>query len=354
LYNYLIVGHGIAGALLAHKLDALGKTFRIINDSRSNQSSSVAAGLYNPITGRKMIPTWMADQLFEELEPTYEKLERKLNGRFLYKIGIYRPFASAEQQNDWECKQSDDSYSHFVARLSTQPSAAIQVNDPLGGIHLKPAGYVDVNQLLTKSKNYFKDKGIYEESVFYEHKLTILGKHFDYENRQYKRLVFCNGIAAHRSKFFSWLPFNPVKGEMMNIRLKKPLDTIYNRGVFVLPKGAPDDDFLAKVGATYAHNFSDLEPTEKGKVQLTEKLSNLLMEDYDLLGMQAGVRPATLDRRPFLGNHPKYEHIYLFNGFGSKGVSMIPYFSNRMVDFIEQGKPLPSEVSIKRHSSLYN
>lgn len=348
MYDYLIIGHGLAGAILANRLEELGKRLMVINDSKANNSSTVAGGLYNPITGRKMVKTWLADQIFPEIEPTYESFENKFNARFLNKIGIYRPFFSQEEQNDWQAKQADDKYKNFIARIDTSSSKFMDVNDPFGGIHLKPAGFLDTKLFLNHSKLYLENRVFYTESVFNEDKLQICDDHLKYEGEKFARLIFCNGLTAWKSKFFSWLPFNPVKGEVMNLKLEKQPDTIYNRGAFILPI----KENHVKVGATYQRDISNPNPTDQGRDELIEKLGKLSNEPFELKNMQSGIRPATKDRRPFLGKHPKYEHIYLFNGFGSKGVSLIPFFSKQMINFLEEGKPLQHEVDIKRYISL--
>ena len=57
----LIVGQGLAGSLLALELEKRGRKIHVVDNNPSTSSSKVAAGLYNPITGRKMTKTWMAD-----------------------------------------------------------------------------------------------------------------------------------------------------------------------------------------------------------------------------------------------------------------------------------------------------
>jgi glycine oxidase len=46
--DYIIIGCGLAGVALCEKLRGEGKSF-IVYDNNSQQSSIVAAGLYNPV-----------------------------------------------------------------------------------------------------------------------------------------------------------------------------------------------------------------------------------------------------------------------------------------------------------------
>jgi hypothetical protein len=43
----------------------------------------------------------------------------------------------------------------------------------------------------------------------------------------------------------------------------------------------------------------------------------------------------------------------VFNGLGSKGVSLAPYFAEQFVDFLVNKKELDPEVNINRFGSLY-
>jgi len=204
--------------------------------------------------------------------------------------------------------------------------------------------------LLNANKNYLIDRGSYRETMFYEKDLKHHADHLSFDDLNFKRIIFCNGIMAHKSECFHWLPFHPVKGELIDIEMKKRPSTIYNRGVFMLPF----DNENIRVGSTYHHQFDDVEPTEAGQNELKEKLSGLLKEEYQVKGNRTGIRPATKDRRPFIGKHPDNEHIYVFNGFGSKGVSLIPHCSKLFTTHLLDGEALDSELDISRYYSHYS
>ncbi|MEL7147583.1 MAG: FAD-dependent oxidoreductase, partial [Bacteroidota bacterium] len=117
--DYLIIGQGIAGSLLAIELLKRGATVDIINKTDRQSSSYVAAGLYNPITGRKMVKTWNADKVFPLLEPYYSELEQQMKARFLFPTKIYRPFLAMEEQNEWQGRIADGDYHTMIEELKT-------------------------------------------------------------------------------------------------------------------------------------------------------------------------------------------------------------------------------------------
>ncbi|PIB36829.1 hypothetical protein BFP72_16185 [Reichenbachiella sp. 5M10] len=348
--DYLIIGHGLAGALLSQSLLDKNLQITVLDTPQSNHSSTVAAGLYNPVTGRKMVKTWMADEHFPVIEPFYRALEIKLGSRFLYDIGIYRPFVSFEEQNDWDAQQSDSKYRPFISSIHKESHQAVQLQDPYGGIHLQPAGYIRIPQLLADSRDYLITRNCYREEKFDEGQLTIEPDHVQYGKESYRQLIYCNGVSALESKLFGWIPLRPVKGEIIRAEMHKKIDTIYNRGVFVIPIG----NHQVRIGSNYQNHFDDLSPTEAAQTEITKKLNNLLHEPTKVIDIVAGVRPATKDRRPIIGKHPEYEHIYVFNGFGSKGVSLIPYFTSRFIAFVEDQQPMSQDVDVSRFYSLYS
>ena len=61
--DYLIIGQGISGSMLSWFLFKEGKTFFIIDDNSEKASSKVAAGVINPVTGRRYAYTWMIDEI---------------------------------------------------------------------------------------------------------------------------------------------------------------------------------------------------------------------------------------------------------------------------------------------------
>jgi glycine/D-amino acid oxidase-like deaminating enzyme len=149
-----------------------------------------------------------------------------------------------------------------------------------------------------------------------------------------------------RSRFFSFLPFAPVKGEILELKQDFYPPFIVNRGVFRVP--LPNGNF--RVGSTYTWHDLEEGPTATAQKELLDKLTEVVRVPVEeVVAHRVGIRPATKDRKPFLGKHPEAPHVYVFNGFGAKGVSLVPYFSAQMRDFLLENKPLEVEVSISRY-----
>ncbi|WP_296620605.1 FAD-binding oxidoreductase [Marivirga sp.] len=348
--DFIIVGHGLASVAVIEHLRKYNASFVVFSDENANSSSKVAAGLYNPVTGRKMKQTWIAEQLFPYLEEFYSDLEQSLNANFLHKKSIYRPFLSLEDQNDWMAKEHKNNF--FIKSTFTSPQFSDFITDDFGGILLEKSGFLDVKEMLDHHKaKLIEDKQFINERFEYE-KLEVKENQIQYNDIESEKIIFCDGPLSH-NPFFDWLPTAPVKGEILHIKTENPLpdDVIFNRGVFIVKN--PQHDYY-RVGATYEWKNLDYIPTEKAKKQLTDKLDDLLNIKYEIIDQVAGIRPASKDRRPLIGNHPELKNVFIFNGLGTKGVSLAPYFAHQFVESIINLKKLNDEVNINRYYPLYS
>ena len=348
--DFILVGHGIASVAVAEHLRKMNKSFVIFSDENPNSSSNVAAGLYNPVTGRKMKQTWLAEQLFDYLEQFYRNLESSLKTEFLHEKAIYRPFLSLEDQNDWMAREHKNNF--FVKNTFTQAQHADYIDDQYGGILLKRSGFLDVKQMLASHKErLIRNKEFIEQRLDYD-RLQIDEEQVTYGDVTSKNIIFCDGPLSE-NPFFDWLPTAPVKGEILHIKIERalPENVIFNRGVFIVKN--PLHHYY-RVGATYDWKELNYQPTEKARKQLVDKLDDLLSVKYEIVEQVAGIRPASKDRRPLIGNHPEKKNVFIFNGLGTKGVSLAPYFAHQLVNAIINHKKLNDEVNINRYYPLYS
>ena len=345
----LVIGQGIAGSVLAYTLCQRGQRVVVVADKRPT-SSAVAAGLFNPVTGRKLVKTWNADVLFPYLIDFYQSLEKQLDTNFLHLRRIYRPFRSIAEQNQFTAATADP---ELVAYLTTEVNHEAYkhfIHNELGGIETLQAGWLDTQLFLEKIRNYFKEKNFFRSETFDSQSLHLVNNSVQWQDVEASHVIFCEGESGRSNPYFSWLPFRPMKGEILQVNADiNNVQNIVNQGVWMVPQL----DKTIKIGATYDGQDITWQPTEKGRVYLKEHLEKLIKIDYSIENQFAGIRPATPDRRPLIGLHPEQQAVGIFNGLGSKGVSLAPFFANQFADFLMHKKELDPLVNIERYFSLY-
>ncbi len=348
-FDFLIVGSGLAGAILAHHLHGMNKKVAIVHSPEMHSSSKVAAGLYNPITGRKMVKTWRANDLFPYLEGYYKKFEAVAKCHCLNDLPMYRPFLSLEEQNEWQGRSAENDFDPFIQEIALN-NKHLHVNGEFGGLTLNKTGFLSVPAFLESMLDYLSAAGVkLLEDVFDFEALTHASLTPRYKSFNCDKISFCDGSDTVKSPYFNWLPISQEKGEILEIGADLPSDIIINRGVFVIPLG----NGRFKVGSTYNNREINWTASEDGKKQIIHKLKELINVNFSVEKHYAGVRPATRDRKPFIGMHPKYKNVGIFNGLGAKGVSLSPYFANQFAHHLVNQSELDHEVAIDRFFKFY-
>lgn len=349
--DYLIIGQGLAGSTLAWELIQRGKSVLVYDQPGENRASAIAAGLFNPVTGRVMTKTWKAEIIFPFLKKFYSQAEKSLNSNFFHEVPMYRPFLSGEERRQWESNSTSPDLKDFVLTFRKPGSFAQQANDPFGGIDIAKAGYLDVNRWMRALRGFLIENDSYREENFEESILSVEEEFIQYRNIQVKQVVFCNGLQALSTRWFGWLPLRQLKGEVIDVSMESLPERIYNHGVYLVPYGA---EHVLRVGATYVHPPFSQSVTVQGREELESKLRALVRLPYEIIHQEWGIRPTTPDRRPILGSHPANKNVTIFNGLGTKGVSLAPYFAHQMAEWLEGHGDLPAEVNINRFKALYS
>lgn len=303
--------------------------------------------MFNPITGRKMVKTWMADKLFPYLHNYYRMVEALTGEKFFYPMPLYRPFLSIEEQNEWMAKSAEPGVEPYIENIFTQ-SAYPNVSDVFGGLLLKQCGYLDTIRYIESVRRFIQQEAIFLMEAAADQDLSVHRDGVRYKNYEADKIIFCSG--THANRWFDWLPIRPLKGETIRIQSPHRQELIINRGVYIVP-ASPEGDW--RVGATY--NFQDEKPviTEVARKELVEKMRELVSFPFNIVGQDWGFRPTTPDRRPILGRHPEFGSALIFNGMGTKGVSLAPFFAEVLIRSIENDEPLNKEVDIERYKLLY-
>lgn len=343
--DYLIVGQGLAGTLLAHHMRKAGKRFRVIGHADPESSSMVAAGIVNPLTGRRYAKSWRIDELIPFAAQTYAEISALLNFPVFIKRPILRAVFTAGEENDWLSHTADPGYAGYMEEVADGTALAGTLVPPLRYGGVLRGGQVQVGALVEAYRKLLLSEGCYEEGVFDYQALELRPEGVRYKGLAAQRIVFCEGSAALHNPLFGYLPLRPAKGEVLLVRIPGAhIEAILKHKLFIVPWA--EDTYW--VGSTYYNRFDTAQPTQEGRLFLEGKLQEALTIPFEVIAHRAAVRPTVIDRRPLIGSHPTHANCFIFNGLGTKGASLVPYWAAHLMAHLEAGAPLDEEVSVRR------
>ncbi len=345
----VIVGFGIAGANLAYALKRKGIDFVVIDEPREVTSSKVAAGLYNPVTGKRVVKTWLADDIFPYASTFYQEIENELGIKIRYERKSYRLFKDVADENDIISKSYDEKYKGYLDAAFEGKEFNDKLQENIGGVEVLQAGNLDIKSYIEAFKSYLEKKGQFFSAKFDYQKMSLNEGKVIYNEFVADKVIFCEGFRGMYNPFFSWLPYAVTKGEMLRIKCDLPRTHILNKGFFILPD---KDEKTFIVGSSYERVINE-ELSEKGRLIVSDKLDALLKGKYEIVGQYAAVRPTVRDRRPFIGEHPELKNVYSFNGMGTKGVTLSPFFAQQFTEHLFENGEINKEANIARYFSLY-
>ena len=351
-YDFLLVGHGLAGALLGWELRRRGHRVLIYDAPQPDSASNVAAGLMNPVAGKRFALSWRAAELLPAAAAAYRALEAEFSHSFFFEKPIFKVFGSAQEQQDIVAKSAAQPWEDFVAGIDTTDPQVAGLRAPFGGVWLRRGGHVAVAALLAALSAQGRAAGWLRPETFNWNALVsdAAGATYAPGRLRAARVVCCEGAAAVHNPYFNWLPLTPNQGEVLDVECAGlSAAQVLNRGAYVLPLGAG----RFRVGATYKWPPFAAGPTPEGEQELSARLAALTDQPFRVRGRRAGVRPAVRDRRPLLGAHPAVPWLSFCGGYGSKGVMLAPRLAALLADWLETGAPLWPEADVRRYYGFY-
>ncbi|MDX1941788.1 MAG: FAD-binding oxidoreductase [Saprospiraceae bacterium] len=353
--TFLIVGQGIAGTLLAYFLLKAKQNIIVIDNHHKNSSSKAAAGIINPITGRKYVKSWRVDELLPFAKQTYQELEQLLSIKCYHERNVIRTMSNAKELNDWTLRTLEQGYAKYISDEVDLGNYKNKTTPAFGYGEVLQGAQVDLPLIIHQYRNLLKKENLLIEEAFDFEQLTF-NNNIQYKNLNPDIIIFCEGAKMKENPFFNYLPIQGDKGEALIIKIPDAnFEKMLKQQIFIVPldngHGAfskPTMPDLYWVGTTYERNYSDDLPSEKGLKYLTDHLEYLLKIPFEVVQHLAAVRPTVRDRRPFLGLHPQFPQLAIFNGLGTKGASLGPFWAKHLADFLINGTPLDEEVDIQR------
>lgn len=312
--KYLIVGHGLAGSVLAMTFLRKNIPFKLVGTSMEGEASMASSGLITPVTGRKYVKSWMIDEFIAAALDFYQWTEEILEYRFFLPVDIVRFLSHPEALAAWEKRKSDPDYDQYISdkRFEELDKLERPYGILTGGYRLDTPAWLKSVRIFLQEKFFFED-GFIDPGESYN---------------EFDGIIYATGavgpLVSHG--------LIPNKGEALIVRLPEwKLPAIVKEEVFFIPIG---EDNLFWVGSNYEPWPENSKPSEAGKESLIKAIEHIHPGAFIVVEHLSGIRPTIDDRRPLIGPYPGYTNRFLFNGMGTKGTSLAPFWANHLVSHL--------------------
>jgi glycine oxidase len=342
----MIVGQGLAGSLVAVLLEMQGHHVLVIDNAHRTAASLAAAGIMNPITGKRLNRPYLVDQLLRIAFDTYPRVEQFMNAPIFQRRNVLRILKSEDESRQWKRRLASGEYAKYLA--STTVSGADFVENRYGGFEIAEAGLLDVPGFVRKSRDWlFSAKKLIESDFLYG-ELEITENDVRWRDHIAKAIIFCEGYQLSRNPFFNSIALNPAKGEVLTIRAGNFKDErIVQHEKWLLRTQTGE----IKAGTTYTWKELDETPSPSARVEIEGSLRRFVRFDFEVIHQSAGVRPVIkVDNRPIVGIHPQQRRVAVLNGLGSKGVLQAPFAARQLLAYLEARETIHSEFDVCRKS----
>ncbi|MEI8090306.1 MAG: FAD-dependent oxidoreductase [Opitutaceae bacterium] len=327
----LIVGQGVAGTLLAWECERAGIPFMLVAGAEGAPAmvSRVAAGIINPVTGRRLVKSWRIDTALPVAKAAYTALESAWGVKVWREMRVRRIFQDERERRIGAEK---------TARGELAPYVVAAESD---GLWIEAAARVDLPVLLAAAQEHWTRTGRWRSDT-----LNILT-----EVKHHDLVVDCRGLAGALDPVWSMVPWEFSKGETLELAVANlPADVIRNSGHWLLPvaQGA------AWCGATHSPGLVEATPTKDARKTLEGSAAQLLEgQRYVVTGHTAGVRVNLPDRHPVAGRHPNVACLGLLNGLGAKGALLAPMLARQWINHLTEGVPFDPAIDVARFMTTH-
>ena len=342
-FNILIIGQGLAGSLLAWKMIQQGLSVLVIDNHHHHSASKVAAGIINPITGHRSNLSNDFVQYMSVAKTSYRQLQKTFDQPFLFNTQQQRLLKNQGQQHYYLKRLEQTDYADFVTALKTTENSSHPFKaSEFGVANIKETFRVDVKALLNVIKAWLIAQNSYVQEKIDYADIVSKDEYVNIENNAFactaENIIFCEGYQAINNPWFKQLPFKLAKGEILTLQVAKPQTAMLNWGHWLLP--LLPKTTTAFLGANYAWNDTSETCNADVAQDLLDSLEKNTHISAKVIAHQSGIRPSTINRKPLIGVHPDHSRLFCFNGFGSKGCLLIPYYAEQFTQHFSKGVAL--------------
>lgn len=322
----LIVGQGVAGTCLAWECERAGIPFAVAAGGQGSRpaASRVAAGIINPVSGRRLVKGWRIDAALSAARAVYREIEVAMGVSVWREMRVRRIFQDERERRTGAEKYGRGELAPYTVATDAE------------GLWIEGGARVDLPALLAAARVHWTQQGRWREETV--NLAEAVARH--------ELVIDCRGVAGAVDPLWAAVPWEFSKGETLKLAVGElPPDVIRNSGHWLLPVTSG----VAWCGATHAPGELDAAPTDAARATLTTSAIRLLGgESFNVVGHTAGVRVNLRDKLPVAGRHPSVARLGLVNALGSKGALLAPMLARQWINHLTEGVPFDPAVDVAR------
>ena len=339
LYDFVIIGAGIAGSSIAHFLKDRFKLLVIDKNGICQKASNAAGAFLFPKVG------------FDT------KYTRFINDALLFSFSFYKNLDLDTHKDGVLILPRDE---RDISKFENYKShIRLPFEEKEGGFFFYDGGYVNSEEVCEK---------LLENAQFLSRNVKVIHKKDNYyliDNLiKTKNIVLATGWEEIIE--IPYIKIRPVWGERIEIKTSVTPKYNYHKNCSV----SKNRDGIVRIGATHKRVKEELTPNREEAEYLLKKANEILEIDGTVHSMKGGMRAGSIDYFPIVGpvidtekSLEKYPEVmkgkipdelfyvdglYVINGGGGRGFSNYPYVAKMLADYIIENRTLPKEIDTKR------
>ena len=350
-YDVVIAGAGIAGACAALALSEDRDVLVLEADEPAAGASGAAAGLVNPLMGRKAKAVWRIEDALTGFMQTLAEAGAEA---LFQDHGVLRPAVEEKQvQFFQDALERHGEYAEWLSDAAVRERFP-DVQTAGGALWIPRGGAIDVGAFVRAVLAAAQKRGATLQTdtrvTGWEERETSVRVDIETADGSgtvtASRLILAIGYGYTAHPAISSLGLHAVKGQTVRVRRPGGLGALIpmsGRGYIV-----PDGDTLI-LGSSYEHDFDDLTPSLEQTEYIRKKTARMVpaVAEAEALDVQTGVRVyADESNLPLLGPLPEHTRTWTFTALGSKGLLTAPHIARELSVYLDQPASIPEALRV--------